>query len=289
LKSTMRVMIACLAMSLVLCCVSAARADELQRPEQGKKIKVFVLAGQSNMEGRADGTKLTPETRARLGKVQERVQLAFNYQDPKPLDVVKPHPAIAKIYEREFIFGPELFFGMALAEAWPEEKFLFIKFAAGATSLHGAWNPDWTEEKAAVTGEEEETPLYGAMMAYIEKTLSGYDPADYEIRAMLWVQGETDGPSAVAAAAYGENLRNLIGRVRRDLDRATLPFLLFEVGRAKVVKGMQDTAKTMDKVCLLPQSQDPASRDFYAKMENGHYNLEGQKKLGLRFAEEFLR
>ena len=38
--------------------------------------KVFILAGQSNMDGRGDGSQLTVDDRQRLAAVQDRVLLA---------------------------------------------------------------------------------------------------------------------------------------------------------------------------------------------------------------------
>ena len=121
--------------------LSTGNAEDLQQLESGKRIKVFLFAGQSNMEGRADGNALTTEDRERLDRAQKRVQLTFNRQPVGPLDVAKPSNEIKEIYQRDTIFGPELFFGLALAEAWPDERMLFIKCAAGGTSLYGAWNP----------------------------------------------------------------------------------------------------------------------------------------------------
>ena len=285
---TVRVASVLLVLSLVLARAHIAWTDEIQRPEEGKKVKVFLLAGQSNMEGRADGNKLTSQDRERLGKVQNRVQLAFNYEPIRALDVVKPSAEIAEIYERDLIFGPELFFGITLSEAWPKEKILLIKLAAGATSLHGSWNPDWRENKAAAMGEESEPRLYSALTAYVKQVLSGYGGGEYEICAMLWVQGETDAGNETAAAEYGNNLRDLVERIRHDMGRETLPFLLFQVGHGKVVEGMKRTAREVPNVTLIPQSLDPISLDFYQKMENGHYNYEGMKRLGHRFAELFL-
>jgi hypothetical protein len=105
---------------------------------------------------------------------------------------------------------------------------------------------------------------------------------------MLWVQGETDAGNKTAAAEYGTNLRALIERIRHDTGCETLPFLLFQVGRGDVVEGMRRTAREVPNVTLIPQSLDPVSLDFYKKMENGHYNYEGMKKLGQRFAQLFL-
>ena len=287
MESAVRVASGLLVLSFVLAWAYTARADELQRPQRGKKIKVFLLAGQSNMEGRAGGKKLTSQDRERLRKVRGRVQLAFNYEPIRALDVVKPSAEIAEIYERDLIFGPELFFGVALSEAWPEERILLIKLTAGATSLHGSWNPDWREDKAATMGEEGEPKLYSALTAYVNQVLSGYGDNEYEICAMLWVQGETDAGNEIAAAAYGETLRNLVECIRRDMGRETLPFLLFQVGHGKVVEGMKRTAREIPNVTLIPQSLDPASLDFYQKMGNGHYNYQGMRKLGHRFAELF--
>ena len=51
---------------------------------------------------------------------------------------------------------------------------------------------------------------------------------------------------------------------------------------------MKRVAREVPNVTLIPQSLDPISLDFYQKMENGHYNYEGMKKLGRRFAEVVL-
>lgn len=260
----------------------------LNPPDAGKTMKVFILAGQSNMEGRADGDLLSSEDRERLAKVQGRVHLAFNGESTRPLDVVRPAPEIAEIYKSAHIFGPELFFGITLAEAWPSENILLIKYTAGSTSLHGAWNAAWSREKAAAMGEENEPPLYTALMSYVHGVLSMYDDASYEIGAVLWVQGETDAGHETAAPAYGDNLRVLVEHIRRDLERDQLPFLLFQVGRGKVVEGMKEVARMTPNVILLPQQLDPDSSDFYPKLKNGHYDHEGQKKLGMRFADQYL-
>jgi carbohydrate esterase-like sialic acid-specific acetylesterase len=266
-----------------------AWADELQKPEHGKKVRVFLLAGQSNMEGRADGGKLTPQDRKRLEKAQDRVQLAFNGEPLRALDVVKPSAEIAEIYERDRIFGPELLFGIALSEAWPEEKILLIKLSAGATSLYGSWNPDWLVDKATAMGEESEPKLYSVLTDYVQQVLADYEKDQYEICAMLWVQGETDSRNETAAAEYGDNLHNLVKSIREDMRREALPFLLLQVGHGAVVQGMKRTAREVPDVTLIPQSPDPESPLFYEKMENGHYDHRGMKRIGERFAKAFLR
>ncbi len=263
-------------------------ADELPRPLPGKTIKVFLLAGQSNMEGRADGTKLSEDDQARLRAARERVWLAFNGQPVRPLAAYTPSEELQEIYQRPRMFGPELFLGMALAEAWPEEQILLIKRAEGDTSLHGRWNPEWHREKAARMGEADAPPLYDEFMAYTRQVLGAYAVDDYTLEAMCWVQGENDSKVPEAAEAYGATLQNLIERVRADTGQKDLPFLFFQVGSTAVVAGMTQAAADVPHVTMIPQRPEPDSPDYYATMRNGHYNHVGMKKLGHRFAQGFL-
>lgn len=267
---------------------TTASSEPPIRPSEGKRIHVFVFAGQSNMEGRADGRLVVSEDLARLRRVQPRVQLAYNGHPLQPLDVVVPPADIAELYKVDRIFGPELFFGIRMAEAWPDERFLLIKFAFGATSLYGAWNPEWSAEKAAANEDVEHQHLYDRLVAYIQSVLSVYRPDEYELGGMFWVQGEGDGRLPEAAASYGATLTKLISGVRAETGAAQLPFIMFEVGSDRVVEEMRRVAQSLERVTLIPQSQDPESNDFYTKIPNGHYDHLGMKKLGERFAEEFM-
>lgn len=184
-------------------------SNNLQKSDRKKRIKVFVLAGQSNMEGRADANKLLDVDLERLAKAQKNVELAFNYRHIIPLRAAEPSEEIAEIYKRSLIFGPELFFGIKLSEEWPDEKILLIKLAEGSTSLHGCWHPEWSEGKAAIMNERNESKLYTELMNYTEQTLSAYKKHEYEICAMLWVQGETDSGNEIAAAHMEKIFNNL--------------------------------------------------------------------------------
>lgn len=120
-------------LSILGLAASAQPPETASPPQQATgKLNVFIFAGQSNMEGRADGAKLFDADRERLSRVKDRITLAFNGESVRPLGPVAPSPEIGEIYKCEQIFGPELFFGIAMAEAWPQERFLFIKRTASA-------------------------------------------------------------------------------------------------------------------------------------------------------------
>ncbi len=278
---------------LLMLAVETSLGADTPTTTAGRKLKVFLLAGQSNMEGKGDGTKLTAEDRKRLMLAQPHVRLAENRQPVVPLNVTAASAGNKKRFGVDFTFGPELFFGLGLAEAWPNDDILLIKRAVGATSLYGRWNPDWTQEKATKMGEAGAEPLFNDLLAYVREVLVGRAPGDYEFCGMLWVQGEADGNEAKVgaepAAAYGQNLQNLITRIRRETGVADLPFVMVEVGSDKVVAGMNATAKLLPRVSVVPQGKDPVSPNFFPKHEVGHYNYEGQKRIGILAAQAFIK
>ena len=263
-------------------------------PPKGK-LKVFLLAGQSNMDGRGDGSKLTAEDKGRLAIAQQHIQFAYNRQPVVPLDVTTPKPYTAKKFKLERTFGPELFFGLGVSERWPNERMLFIKRSIGGTSLYGCWNPEWTEEKARVMSEEKKPRLYADFVAYIKEVLADYPSDEIEFCGMLWVQGEADsgvskfGPKP--ADSYGQNLQRLIQGVRKEVDVPDLPFMIMQVGNGKVVESMQKAAETLKNVSFISQSKDPKSPAYLPGYGPpvGHYNYEGMKRIGAQFADVFIQ
>lgn len=261
----------------------------------GGKTKVFLLAGQSNMDGRADGNRLSAEEQARLAEISPRVLLAYNHGPARPLGLTEPSTDVAKEYGITQAFGPELFFGITLAEAWPQQRIVLIKRSKGGSSLYGRWHPDWNVERARVMEEGDKPALYPDFMSYVKRVLSDYPADAYEISAVLWVQGEQDsgisryGPRP--AEAYGANLGQLIRALRNDTGVENLPFIMLQVGSGKVVEGMKQVADTVPNVTLITPSTDPNSPDFLPVHAPplGHYDYEGMKRIGRKFAEVYLR
>ena len=273
-------------------CIAQKEAAKTSKNDN-KKIKVFFLAGQSNMEGRARAYNLTDEDKARLEKAKQNVTLYYNHEEPVPLQVTTPKKYVQNKFETEQVFGPELFFGINLAEAYPDQKFIFIKRSKGGMSLYGAWNPNWTEEKAKAMNEDDDPKLYSDFVAYAHSVLKDYDESEYELCGMLWVQGETDSGKkkygTLPAETYEENLTNLIAGVRTEFSSPELPFIIFQVGNGKVVQAMKDIAKNDENVSLIPQEKDENSKYYFVKNPSpiGHYTYESMKKIGTYFFEYY--
>jgi hypothetical protein len=256
-----------------------------------KRKKVFLFAGQSNMEGRANAALLSPKDLERLSRAGKRVQLHYNRQPVTPLQLTTPAKYIQRKFTLEQSFGPELFFGILLSEAYQNDEFVFIKRSQGGTSLYGCWNPHWDANTATVMDEANEPRLFSDFVDYGQGILGELDASEYEVCGMLWVQGEADSSSKrgpAPARAYGENLRNLIKESRKAFG-TEFPFLMFQVGNGDVVKGMQGTAASVDRVVLIPQANKKSSADFYAKNARplGHYTAASMKRIGQRFFEAY--
>lgn len=240
-------LLAVLGLSLLRC------ADAAPDP-----LRVFILAGQSNMAGeRSNRSQLPPE--------QLPIQETALIFDGEQWGRVAP-PA-----DDETGFGPELSFANQLTRrrAGPIGV---IKVAAGGSSLAADWEPR--------TGR-----LYAQLL---ERVKAARRSRPIEIVAMVWMQGEADAREADTAAAYAENLRALIGRVRRDLDS---PRLIFLAGR------VNPPVERFPYVAEVRRAQETVELENYSwvdcdslsKHPDGvHYDTGGTVALGVAFAEAIL-
>jgi hypothetical protein len=216
--------------------VSARRGNGL--------TKVFILAGQSNMEGHGvikgkpgqKGTLETltgdPATAARYrhlldaeGEWIVRDDVYLSYYD------TKCRLTIGRSAARNAI-GPELSFGWTVGD-YLDDPVLLVKFGPGGTSLAGPWRPP----SSGKAGKKERGPgvgdQYDGMIAGVKKQLANL-AADFpelaarghEIVGFGWHQGWNDGCSAGDVAEYERNMANFIRDVRRDLGVPGMPFVI---------------------------------------------------------------
>jgi sialate O-acetylesterase len=193
---------------------------------------LWVLAGQSNMEGAAPLARpAAPQARlwcyglderwrravdplhdcfaARL-PAHRRILLSRGFA-PELLDALAARGRRATIRAA----GPGSFFGRFLLRHLPARRNVaLLPCALGGTTLE-EWGPDFS----TTPGDS----LYSAMVLRVRN--SGLRP-----RGVLWYQGESDaqpGPSRL----YLRRLLMLIDRLRADLAVPDLPFLMVQIGR----------------------------------------------------------
>ena len=226
------------------------------------KVKVFILAGQSNMEGHGQVRSLDrlgehPKYGHLLKKlknadgswaVRKDVTISWTTKDKKsgPLTVGWGYG------EKEI--GPELMFGTIMDEKY-DEPALLIKTAWGGKSAWcdfrspGAGEMSW-DEKRILKRDHWLKPghFYGKMVSEIKECLAniqdvvpGYTGQGYEIVGMAWFQGwndfcewhlQLDGRRVGMGLIqrYPHNLAAMFRDLRKDLDAPDMPIVIGELG-----------------------------------------------------------
>lgn len=197
-----------------------------------KKVKVYILAGQSNMVGMGSLKHLDSLTQHPGEYRKALVNKDGEYKTSENV-IVKNGKQVGKLTVGNFApkgnFGPELMFGFTL-DAQTTEPIFIIKTAWGGKSLAVDFRPP-----SSGIGHYESVPpaaygqFYRAMIEDLLNTLSNigeYVPGatGYDLKGFVWFQGWNDLVHAPMVAEYAENLGNLIRDVRSDLNDPDLPF-----------------------------------------------------------------
>ena len=266
-----------LILPLILLAPSRAAADN--KPP----IKIYILAGQSNMEGKAKVSLLEyqlgqPGTAALFkglkkdGKWIERDDVWIRYHQHKGKLTVG--------YHNPKSIGPELGFGLVVGDH-DKGPILLIKSAWGGRSLYGDFRPpsaglppqavldkalaNLRKRKPQATMDEVTKP-YGAayreMMNEVQTTLAdlknyvpSYAGQGYEIAGFVWFQGWNDMINPAYTAAYPKNMELFIKDVRKDLKRPHLPFVVGQMGvdGVKAGEGVRRFKTAQAEVLKVPE------------------------------------
>ncbi len=207
------------------------------------KVKVFILAGQSNMQGhgiieadprRNDG-KGSLEWLVKNAKTAKKFgQLIDEDSEWTERDDVQIwylgrkgnlKPGFGASEER---IGPELGFGRVVGEAI-DDPVLLIKIAWGGKSLGKDFRPP--------TSGGEVGPYYQELLKHTQETLGNieslfpeYKDREPELVGFGWHQGWNDRVNQAFNDAYEQNMANFIRDIRKDLNAPNLPFVIAETG-----------------------------------------------------------
>ncbi len=231
--------------TLILLTTSAWAAEPL------KPVQVFILAGQSNMEGQAvvdlegkdyndgKGTLATllkdPAKRPMLQHLKNadgtwvvRDDVWCRYKREQAPLLAGPLAMGFSVYGDRHHFGPELEFGHVLGDHL-ENPVLLIKTAWGGKSLYKDFRPP---SSGGAVG-----PYYTKMIAEVREALANLQtdfPAFHgrsaELAGFVWYHGWNDGVDPKhAVPEYEQNLVNLIHDVRKEFQSPRLPVVVGEI------------------------------------------------------------
>lgn len=283
----------------------ATAATLCAHAEAGEEVKVFLMAGQSNMAGQADADGLTG-TLAGYKRAQPGVNIWRSYQDENDTagstnGWVPLAPELGNFYHLrndpdprlrgfEPSFGPEVSFGKAVSTALPDEDIYIIKHAWGATSLASGWDPVAGIKSGVMTGNNGTPGLqYNLFTGTVSAALKSLDDAgtQYEVAGMLWLQGESDAIHAASDKAYEANLTAFIAKVRENYGN-DLPFIIARINpewggaESKTRAAQQSVAEATEGVYWFDTDA------FSRPAGNVHYDTPGQIELGRAFADVYL-
>ena len=238
---------------------------------------VYLLAGQSNMDGRGQAADLTEQQKQ---PIQDAI--IFYRSVPRTSDgwqTLAPGFSIPPKYKGEVpspTFGPELGFAHSMLQANPDRKLALIKGSKGGTNLRADWKP-------GVKGDaESQGPRYRDFVETIRMATKQLRQRgdQFTIRGMLWHQGESDSKSSTET--YSRRLKELVVRIREDVGVPDLPIVVGEVfdngNRDSVRAAIQLVASESESVGL-------ASSEGTKTWDPGtHFDASSQLVLGKRFA-----
>ncbi|GHO46081.1 sialate O-acetylesterase [Ktedonospora formicarum] len=245
---------------------------------------IWVLAGQSNMEGVGNLTDVEKPSPF-VHSLQSREEWAVAEE---PLHWPNESPRIIhhKLLGADAVpdplpsHNPARKTGAGLGLAFAKERYIrtgvpigLIPAAHGGTSLE-QWDPELRELGDA--------SLYGALLKRIE-SVGG------KVAGVLWYQGESDTSSLENVKYYQDRMYRLLIALRRDLRQPDLPFYCVQLGctvsfdaDARNWNGIREAQRTWP--LQLPHTAMVSAIDLELD-DSIHIGTQGLKRLGRRLAD----
>lgn len=243
--------------------------------QQGKgPVKVFILAGQSNMQGKGSIEhlgRLVTENPTEYGHLKKdrqwikRDDVWIKYWDKKgELTVGYGSP--------DNRIGPELGFGHIMGEAL-DNQILIIKVAWGGQSLALDFRPPSSGQPTFPVNEKVQERIdsgeyqlgrrFKEMLREVKTTLANlrvlfpdYNDSGYEITGLIWFQGFNDVINDDYREEYGRNMINFIRDARKELGTPQLPVVIGELG----MDGVEVNLRYAHKHYAIRKAQEAPSQ-----------------------------
>ena len=271
-------------------------------------IDVYIMAGQSNMDGRGDVSDLSEEQLASLqndtiiryvnpGSERER---AVPTSNPADLDVgsngftalVPGGFSVDLSSTRQLspTFGPELSFGASIAEATgSSNQIAIIKVSRGGTNFRNDWlvNPN-----VNTVDDEPEGFLYRALIEHVAAGLAELEAngSTAIVRGVVWHQGESDS-SDTNVDLYAGRFSDFVVGVRGEFG-ADIPFVLGELSRDRSNSGpfndnLPNVVSSQPGLSFIGSEGVTTPGSTNPDGDTTHFDANGQLELGQRYAAAF--
>ena len=221
----------------------------LVMPAENAPVRVFILAGQSNMEGQAvvdlagrdynegkgtlskllenpEKAKLMGHLRGSDGAWATRDNVHVRYKLEKGPLKKGPLGVGYTPYSGKHHFGPELQFGHVMGDQIGG-PILLVKTAWGGKSLYKDFRPP---SSGGETGQYYKMMVRDAREAMANVQAEWPAAGKAELAGFVWYQGWNDGVDPKSAVPeYEQNLVNLIIDIRKEFNKPDLPVVVGEL------------------------------------------------------------
>jgi sialate O-acetylesterase len=245
---------------------------------------LWVLAGQSNMQGVGDLVDVTPPSdRVMLlgmdGKWRRAEEpLHWLVDSPDPVHSGDPATRARRSAEEHKTRTKGAGLGLPFAEAMVRATGApvgLIACAHGGTSM-AQWDPARKGERG--------NSLYGSMLGQLRR-------AGGKVKGVLWYQGEAEA-NPEKSRAYPKTFADFIEAVRSDFHQPDLPFYFVQIGRfvhegsPQAWNAVQDAQRRLAE--RVPNTAVVATVDL--ELDDAiHVGTQGLKRVGRRLARVALR
>ncbi len=229
-------------------------------------VKIFLLAGQSNMVGHGRVEIGNGSVDGAIGSLRYQVNndpanyghlVDSNgdwvvrddvwYYGFTTADGVEKGNLTVGFGAADFNIGPEFGFGHVMGDYY-DEQVLVIKTAWGGRSLGADFRPPSAVAKRGGTVGfyyDEMLRIYNEVVDDIATEFPGYQGQGVELAGFGWHQGYNDRFDNNFANEYEANLADLIRDVRNDLGAPQLPFVVTETGNGGFAETNANSLKIM--------------------------------------------
>ena len=273
-----------------------------------KKIKIILLAGQSNAVGVGHCEYLprhfSPEKVKEYMDGYATVPISYYSHDKHSDGFVKTGLNCAELTKDTF--GPEVGIAEIISRKYPDEQYAIIKCAYGGTSLWHDWlSPSGGEEYQPASHDQAEVAehyrdygwCYNEMMKVVPESIAlleahGYTP---EIVAWCWMQGEADACEEQFVPEYEARYNAMLSDLCSEFEQYFAPDCVFldagiseiwpfyvqinDIKRAYAERMTNNVYIDTIAAGLTTQGEPEPEQDIY------HYNSDCTIKLGHLFAE----
>ena len=262
--------------------VTKARSFKNNLPLAKKThVRLFVLAGQRNMEGEDAFVSQIPQTPEfePLAKTQDDVLFRYSLGGG-----VKVSPTWDPLGPVDYLgnFGPELSFGARLRKSLgTKDGIAIVKFTHS-----GAQGPDWSPPGSP----EARRNLYPQLTAFIRAAMDDLTRQGHDctLEAIFWHTGENDTYFGPYFRNYAAAMQKLIAQVRLDFKQPALPWFISEQHPGAIWKNMpaintalRTLAESDKAIVVINTAQLPHERL--------HFGTKGTLLLGEELAQAYLK